>query len=278
MPRAVSPWTWRRALRDHGPENPAELLTCYTIGTFMDREGFAFPSQKTIAAGIRASLRTVQRHLTSIERQGWINVKLAGRGGQGWRHSAYRASVPDHVPLEDLDEKLSDIVVAQCGDVDEPDDTAMSPRLHSGQTERGDIRSTKVATNPSERGDTGRQNVATQLWRTNSYSETPALRALAKTTEAQSGDCAASFSLREEKREEVLQGSIEAIGAASAKPLRRLTDEQLSRQLDKLATAGMTSIAEASKLLEGNYVDVGPARLWRIVEEQREARRRKVVV
>ena len=31
--KAVNVWTWRRALRDHGPSNPSVLLTLYTIAT-----------------------------------------------------------------------------------------------------------------------------------------------------------------------------------------------------------------------------------------------------
>ena len=112
MSRLVSPWTWRRALRERGPENPGELLTLLVIGTYMNRSGEAYPSQKLIASGARCSKRTVQRHITSAREQGWITVYLAGRAGQQWRHSMYQARVPDWLVLDDLDEEISDYIEA----------------------------------------------------------------------------------------------------------------------------------------------------------------------
>jgi hypothetical protein len=181
MPRIVSPWTWRRALRDHGPKSPSVLLTLYTIGTFMDRSGFAFPSQQLIAAGIRASVKTVQRHLDQAAHAGWIAVEIAGRSGKGWRHYVYRAAVPDHLDLDYVDEEIADAIQAQEGGIG--GDTTMSPRtpavtpaLQEALQDRGDIHGAKVTTSEPHRGDTGVQMVATQLCRTNSRSETPAYR------------------------------------------------------------------------------------------------------
>jgi hypothetical protein len=255
----------------------------------MDREGFSYPSQETIAKGARASVRTVQRHIAAAELAGWIGIQLAGRGGKGWRHYVYRAAVPDDLPIDEIDEKLSDVILAKEGDI-ERGDTAMSPPTKV-VTEtfqgRGDNGGPKVATNDHDGGDTGDANVATQLCRTNSRSETPALRTHTK-REAHADACAASSSLAERNeakkqtptsasgetlQQRVLQGGIALSGNILPKPLRQISDEQLSKQLDRLASAGMTSVVEASRVLSGNYADVGVDRLWRVIETQRQQQR-----
>lgn len=187
-PRAVSPWTWRLALRDHGPADRSVLLTLYTILTYMDRNGFAYPSQQLIAAGARVCVRTVQRHTEKAERAGWLGVEFAGRGGKGWRHYVYRAAVPDHLQLERDELKASDAITADWGGIGikggdtlvssraNGSDIQVSPRSGNAGTEGGDKRGEKVATNHHEGGDTGDEKVATPGCRTNSRSETPAIR------------------------------------------------------------------------------------------------------
>lgn len=76
MPRAVSPQMWRIALRDHWQGHTSVLLTLYTIGTYMDRNGMAYPGQKTLATAIRATVKTVQRHIETAERAGFLSAKL----------------------------------------------------------------------------------------------------------------------------------------------------------------------------------------------------------
>lgn len=198
--RAVSPWTWRRALRDHGPRCQGLLLTLYTVGTYMRNSGYAYPGQALIAQGARTTSRTVRRHIAEAQRTGWLAVECAGRGGKGWRHNAYRACVPDDVYalLSDVDESISDHIQAQCGDVEysEGEDIIASSAMDSGEdmmmssahapTAFGgeDIRGTHVRTTDTSGEDIGSTNVRTQSCPPNSCSETPALRTPAK-TEAQ---------------------------------------------------------------------------------------------
>lgn len=214
MPRAVSPWSWRRALRDHGPKSPSVLLTLFVIGTFMDRTGRAFPSQQLIAKGIRGSVKTVQRHLEIARRDGWLSIETAGRGGKGWRHYAYRAAIPDHVQLDDLDESIADAIESQEGGIEGGDtivsppstqreDTIMSPRKSQDRNCPADVQRTissvtaSVTENDGVRhhgGDTGDSKVATNgadggdisgtSWRHNSVALTPALRTPAYITRA----------------------------------------------------------------------------------------------
>lgn len=108
MARPVAPWTWARALRDYGPNAKGFLLAMHTLRTWMNREGSAYPSQKKWANGCRQNVKTVRRHLKCAVENGWLEIASAGRGGQGWRHYEYRATVPDHIALQDKDQELSD--------------------------------------------------------------------------------------------------------------------------------------------------------------------------
>jgi hypothetical protein len=117
--KAVSPWTWRRALRDRGPGEQSLLLCLYTIGTYMDRDGYAYPGQESIAAGMRASVRTVRRLIDAAARMGWLHVEEFKVTGKGWRRNSYRCTVPLHLDLEEMDENLRDVIVSQVGDVDD---------------------------------------------------------------------------------------------------------------------------------------------------------------
>ena len=184
--RVVAPWTWRIALRDHGPRSSSLLCTLFIIGTYMNDSGYAFPGQVLIAKGARASLRTVQRHIAEARKLGWLVVEFAGRGGQGWRHSAYRCAIPDNLALTEKSEELADKIVSQLVNPD-GDDTSATPPMVKGNgtamssrsvtsSEGDDIDQPKVTTNDSEGDDTSEQKVATQLCRTNSYSETHAYR------------------------------------------------------------------------------------------------------
>lgn len=195
MTRAVSPWTWRLAVRDHGPESAATCIVLYVIGTYMDRGGGAYPSQQLVARGARMSVRTVQRHIAAAVRMGWLFVGSAARGGQGWRHNSYLAVVPDGLELGETDERIADVVdpavIALPSDRDDiavssptakRSDTIVSSRSVPEAGRDGNV-VMNVTTNAAEGDDnrregddTGRQNVTTQLCRTNSRSETPALR------------------------------------------------------------------------------------------------------
>ena len=135
MARAVSPWTWGKALRDQGPEEWGFLLVMHTLRTYMDRDGFAFPSQATLARGARMHVKTVRRHLKRAEQLHWIGIARAGRGQKGWRLFAYRCCVPDSVVLGEKDAMLADALSGVTGDVDPPErrDTIVSPPNPNGK-------------------------------------------------------------------------------------------------------------------------------------------------
>lgn len=171
-------------LRDHGPPDAGLLLTMMMLSTWMDGDGYAFPAQRALATAARCSTRTVQRHIAAAETLGWLAVTPIHRGGgHGWRRNEYRACIPGHIDLADLDESLRDDLLKACDDVDGRGDTIMS----SPSTPCGNVTTPEanVATPVTERDDTRRHNVTTQLWRNNSSmnssknssTEGPALRA-----------------------------------------------------------------------------------------------------
>lgn len=117
--RAVKVWTWRRALRDHGPDQQGLLLTLYTLSTYMDDDGFAYPGQQAIADGARASVRTIRRHLSKARDLGWLYFKSRHTGGKRWRRYEYQAAVPDDVPLSEKDDELTTTVQADWDEMPE---------------------------------------------------------------------------------------------------------------------------------------------------------------
>jgi len=151
--RRVTPWVWRIAVRDHAPAKL--LLTLYTLGTYLDEHGVAYPAQETLARGIRGCVRTIKSHLKEAKALGWVEIDLAGRGGKGWRHNAYRCTVPDAVAIG----------------TGERGDTAMSPPSNEGGA-------TAIAPASPEGGANRSMKVVQQFLHPNSYSETPTKRNL----------------------------------------------------------------------------------------------------
>jgi len=184
MPKVVAPWTWRRCLRDFGPDDPTFFYVMLVLATYMDSSGFAYPGQGTWAKAARKSSRTIQRYIAIARRNGWISVVNAGRGGQGWAFNAYRCCVPDWIDISDLDERIGEHLAASEGDIERSDtamsspsnnghDTSMSAPLKPGDFggQGDDISESKVTTFRAEGDDKTAKKVTTQLCRTNSRSE-----------------------------------------------------------------------------------------------------------
>lgn len=215
MARAVAPWSWRRLLRDYGPNDPGFLLAMLILGTYMDESGFAYPSQATWARAARKSARMIQRYIARGRREGWIAAVNAGRGGKGWAFNAYRCCVPDSVVLTEKDEELSDTITSTMGEVDddiEGTDTAVSvpssnghdtivSAPHTPPAVGNDTRVPKVTTPAAHGHDTTSIQVPTQLCRTKSGSEKFGSRSLAQEEGALSRTTLAGQSSKESKEE-----------------------------------------------------------------------------
>jgi hypothetical protein len=113
-------------LRDHGPSDPGFLLVMLVLGTYMDKQGFAYPGQPTWAKAARMSTRMLQRYIARGRSLEWLVVVNAGRGGRGWAYNGYRCCIPDGIQLDEKDEAIADAIVAQAGDIEGGDDTMMS--------------------------------------------------------------------------------------------------------------------------------------------------------
>jgi Helix-turn-helix domain len=83
-------------------------LCLLTLRTFMDRDGYAYPSQETIAKGASVSEKTAQRKLDTARKLGWLHVETRGRTGQGWKLHGYRCCIPDHIAVGAPDQRIID--------------------------------------------------------------------------------------------------------------------------------------------------------------------------
>jgi hypothetical protein len=243
MPRAVAPWTWRRALRDHGPEDPHFLLAMLVLNTFMDATGFAYPGQSTWARGARKSVRMIQRYIVRARSEGWLYVVNAGRTGRGWAHHGYRCCVPDYIKLSEKDERISDHIISTVGDV-EGDDTAMSPRL-TQRVDGDDTKRNKVATSGRHGGDMTSGEVATQLCRTNSGSENShSITHAIEEAPAKAGALVREFRGREKSEEEE---------AREAEEYALLQAEQRFQRVTSYLRQGFSE-ADTVRLLQGHGI------------------------
>lgn len=289
MPRAVSPWTWRRALRDYGPDDPGLLLSLHTLASYMDRDGYAWPSQKLWAKGSRVTERTIRRHMEKAEGLGWLAVETRGRTGRGWRLYSYRAAVPDHILLDELDEEIADAIIAQTGDVEpreradmivsapsakRADTIVSSPSPHRDVT-CGHL-TPNVRTSVTEGADTGDQTCGHNSVLLSSH-RTPQENSSREAHAVARAPSVASQGKEAEPEKRVLQGTgIAAIGKHGGNRLRRLTDEQLWEKMEKFSADGENRVAEISRILSGHYTDVGEGRMWRLIEKHHG--RQKAVV
>ena len=181
MPQVVAPWTWRRMLRDHGPDDAGFLLAMFVLTTWLNNDGFAYPGQPLWARGARKSVRMLQRYIARARREGWLSVVNAGRGGKGWAFNGYRCCIPDSIKLDDKDEAISTALQAQNGTIDADDISVSSPRVNGHDTKMSSPTTTKshgddtartmVTTSRALGDDTTGNLVATSGSRTNSRSE-----------------------------------------------------------------------------------------------------------
>jgi len=122
MARYVSPWVYRKCLRDHGLRDATLLLVLHTVASFANKSGRCFPSQATIARSAAASVGTVRSKLQKASRQHWIAIFAELKSGQGWKHHSYALCIPDSIELDENDETLlEDFAEQHCeGDIDVP--------------------------------------------------------------------------------------------------------------------------------------------------------------
>lgn len=86
---------WERSIRDSDLP-PNTRLVLLTMATYMDRDGFARPSQETLASASGLSVRAVRRNLQGALEAGWLAKLRQGRHtGRGASYaSEYQAVIP----------------------------------------------------------------------------------------------------------------------------------------------------------------------------------------
>jgi hypothetical protein len=118
--RAVKPWTWARVLRDTGPKSRDFICAMLILRTFMDDDGFAYPTLRTWAAASRMAVGTLRKHCKTALTEGWLGLgDNPDAGGKAWKRHAYRAAVPALIKLTEKDMELSIALIAACGKIDE---------------------------------------------------------------------------------------------------------------------------------------------------------------
>src|ERR1700675_5062495 len=113
------PWTWMRVLRDQGPKSRDFICAMLTLHTWMDGDGFAFPSLRTWAVAARMAVGTLRKHLKAAVDDGWLGGDVCQGAGNSWRRNTYRCAVPSDgsVFLTGKDEALSASLIMARGDI-----------------------------------------------------------------------------------------------------------------------------------------------------------------
>jgi len=152
-PNPVKVWSWRCALRDHGRHDldRSIVATLMILSTYMDDDGFCYPSLETIADGAQVNEKTVRRHLKKAFALGWLHQRQvkAPKRGKGWRRNEYRACVPGDIELDRKHLALSDWVRSERGNLGDGPDIWMS----TGNRSHGGVRPDISGDGPDISGD-----------------------------------------------------------------------------------------------------------------------------
>lgn len=80
---------WRDAVRD-SPLRSTPKLVGLVLSTYLDGRGMAWPSRNTLAAGAGLSDRAVDSAITTLKREGFLQVEHS----KGRRPNVYQATLP----------------------------------------------------------------------------------------------------------------------------------------------------------------------------------------
>lgn len=127
--RVVSPWTWAKALRDHGPKDRDFLCAMFTLRTYMDTVGFAYPSLRTWAAGTRMSVNTLRKHVSAAAASGWLSIESRAGQRRERMRNVYRCTIPGFVELSATDEQIAEALCSKHGELPESLSESHTERL-----------------------------------------------------------------------------------------------------------------------------------------------------
>jgi DNA-binding transcriptional MocR family regulator len=81
---------WRNAIRDSGLDQ-ATRAVAWTLDTYMDGHGVAWPSKASLAVGAGCSVPTVKRAIRRLELMGFVTVRRT----RGRTANTYTATLPN---------------------------------------------------------------------------------------------------------------------------------------------------------------------------------------
>lgn len=114
---------WRIVVRDSSLDATAKLVA-FTLDTYMDRRGIAWPSRPTLAAGAGSHVRTVDHALARLEDAGFIVVARS----RGRRSNLYCASLPNGGAENTVDEPPTVALTTPTVALDTPNSASSATR------------------------------------------------------------------------------------------------------------------------------------------------------
>ena len=92
-------FNWNQCIRESSLESTTRFVL-FTLATYMDGQGYAFPGQEELAKASGLSPRSVGTHLRRAAKAGWILVKQTQRRGKKWTNNTYQATIPPTLKRE----------------------------------------------------------------------------------------------------------------------------------------------------------------------------------
>jgi hypothetical protein len=110
---ASRPLVWRKAIRESTLDASTKVVL-YTLSTYLNGEGVAYPSREELAAGASVSITTLDRAVRRAEAAGFVDVEHTRGGGYGEnkRTNHYRVTLPVTASQRRRDEWPDDEVTA----------------------------------------------------------------------------------------------------------------------------------------------------------------------
>ena len=117
-------FTWRSYIAsEHGPQSSVTRHVLLTIALHMNEKGEScFPSVDLLVKETRLSKPSIIKHIKFAVEEGWLEKRVLGVNGQGWRKHEYRPLIPvakggkgGLPPLKQCGLELDDLPVSQRG-------------------------------------------------------------------------------------------------------------------------------------------------------------------
>jgi hypothetical protein len=157
----MKPMVWRNAIRDSDLDRTAKLVA-YTISTYMNGAGEAFPGKGTIAvgAGLGKGRRAVDHAIDRIEAAGFLEVERS-KGRRSFHYRATRPNVAGAAPFNVADDATLEGALnvashdAQLRTDERPTSQRVQPNVARAATEV-EVKASESTTKADERPETAR--------------------------------------------------------------------------------------------------------------------------